>query len=231
MPVFWLNDDDYRFPNPALAERGGVLAAGGDLSTGRLLSAYRQGIFPWYGPEEPILWWCPDPRFVLFPEQLKVAKSMRPYFNQRKFGLSFDTCFAAVMEACAEHERPGQRGTWITDEMLDGYTALHQAGYAHSVEVWSEGELAGGLYGVAIGQVFFGESMFARQSNASKFGFISLVRELRQRGFALIDCQQATPHLKSLGAESISRRTFLRQVKTLAVQPSHHGSWADWLPA
>lgn len=231
MPVFWLNDDDYRFPNPALAERGGVLAAGGDLSTGRLLSAYRQGIFPWYGPEEPILWWCPDPRFVLFPEKLKVAKSMRPYFNQRKFGLSFDTCFTAVMEACAQQERPGQRGTWITDEMLDGYTALHQAGYAHSVEVWSEGELAGGLYGVAIGQVFFGESMFARQSNASKFGFISLVRELRQRGFALIDCQQATPHLKSLGAESIPRRTFLRQVKTLAAQPGHHGYWADWLPA
>lgn len=211
MPVFWLDEKELLFPHPSLADPTGVLAIGGDLSPERLLLAYQNGIFPWYNPGEEIMWWSPDPRFVLFPEELKVSRSMRPYFNQQKFTVSFDQCFAKVMKACqvVDRRRQGQFGTWITSDMLTAYSHLHELGYAHSVEVWKGEELAGGLYGIALGKVFFGESMFARENNASKFGFISLVQRLTREGYWLIDCQQRTKHLASLGARSISRTKFL----------------------
>jgi leucyl/phenylalanyl-tRNA--protein transferase len=225
MPVFWLDPEHIAFPDPAYANPDGLLAAGGDLSEERLLLAYRSGIFPWYAPGDPILWWCPDPRCVLFPKDLKVSKSMRPYFNQRKFEVTYDRRFSEVMQACAQQPRNGQAGTWITREMVEGYTRLHEAGYAHSVEVWKDNELVGGLYGIAIGKVFFGESMFARASNASKFGFISLVRRLEAQGFTLIDCQQETSHLLSLGATTISRPEFLQTLYTNDAQPDNAGKW------
>lgn len=211
MPIYLLPEDELVFPDPALANPDGILAVGGDLSPERLLLAYRYGIFPWYNPGEPILWWSPDPRMVLFPSELKVSRSMRPYFNQKKFTCTIDRDFEAVMRACQQNKRPGQRGgTWITDEMVEAYCRLHDLGYAHSVEVWQQDELVGGLYGLALGRVFFGESMFTKISNASKFGFIYLVRLLEKWGFQLVDCQQETRHLRSLGARNISRETFLK---------------------
>ena len=224
-PIYWLRDDSLAFPDPAYASPEGLLAAGGDLSIQRLVYAYSQGIFPWYSQGDPILWWCPDPRFVLFPADLKVSKSMRPYFNQNKFRVTFDREFPAVMRACAAVPRAGQHGTWITREMLAAYAELHRAGIAHSVEVWRDDELVGGLYGLALGRVFFGESMFARVSNASKFGFISLVRRLRDRDFQLIDCQQETSHLASLGARAIPRTEFLERLEEWAQPPYRPGSW------
>ncbi|WP_421946353.1 leucyl/phenylalanyl-tRNA--protein transferase [Phaeodactylibacter xiamenensis] len=225
MPVFWLDPEHIIFPDPIHSTPDGLLAAGGDLSKERLLLAYRNGIFPWYAPGDPILWWCPDPRCVLFPEDLKVSKSMRPYFNQRKFEVTYDRCFTEVMLACAQQPRNGQAGTWITREMMKGYTRLHEAGFAHSVEVWKEKELVGGLYGIAIGKVFFGESMFARASNASKFGFISLVHRLEAQGFTLIDCQQETGHLLSLGATTIPRPEFLQALRANDAHPDGEGKW------
>ena len=224
-PIYWLRDDSLAFPDPAYASPEGLLAAGGDLSIQRLVYAYSQGIFPWYSQGDPILWWCPDPRFVLFPADLKVSKSMRPYFNQNKFRVTFDREFPAVMRACAAVPRAGQHGTWITREMLAAYAELHRAGIAHSVEVWEDDELVGGLYGLALGRVFFGESMFARVSNASKFGFISLVRRLRDRDFQLIDCQQETSHLASLGARAIPRTEFLERLEEWAQPPYAPGRW------
>ncbi|HMQ50426.1 MAG TPA: leucyl/phenylalanyl-tRNA--protein transferase [Saprospiraceae bacterium] len=228
MPVFLLSDTKIIFPDPALAHPDGVLAVGGDLSPHRLKLAYRKGIFPWFNEGEPLLWWSPDPRFVLFPSELKVAKSMRPYFNQKKFSVTYDRSFEAVMFACAE-DRKAQTGTWITHEMIDAYTRLHVLGYAHSVEVWQEAQLVGGLYGIAMGKVFFGESMFARQSNASKFGFITLVQELQNRGFTLIDCQQETRHLASLGARPIPRVQFLDLLRKNESIPDGEGYWKEWV--
>lgn len=226
-PIYWLRDDSLAFPDPAYASPEGLLAAGGDLSIQRLVYAYRQGIFPWYSQGDPILWWCPDPRFVLFPADLKVSKSMRPYFNQNKFRVTFDRAFTTVMQACAAVPRAGQHGTWITREMLAAYAELHRAGIAHSVEVWQDDELVGGLYGLALGRVFFGESMFTRVSNASKFGFISLVRRLRDRDFQLIDCQQETRHLASLGARAIPRAEFLDRLGEWAQPPYAPGKWGE----
>lgn len=208
-PVFQLHDKFIAFPHPALASPEGLLAIEGDLSPERLELAYLYGIFPWFNPGDPIYWWSPDPRMVLYPQDLKVHKSMRPYFNQNKFQVSFDKKFSSVIKGCKETGKRSERGTWITDEMEEAYAALHEKGLAHSVEVWEGGTLVGGLYGLALGKVFFGESMFAKKSNASKFGFISLVRKLEQMGFWLIDCQQETPHLKSLGAKPILRSEFL----------------------
>lgn len=218
MPIYLLPDDELVFPSPHLASEEGILAVGGDLSPERLLLAYRQGIFPWYNPGEPILWWSPDPRFVLYPSELRIAKSMRPYFNQQKFKVTYNQAFPEVMRACqvriAEKKRRQRAiGSWITPEMVQAYTQLHEMGYAHSVEVWEEEQLVGGLYGLALGKVFFGESMFTRVSNASKFGFISLVQKLESQGFVLIDCQQETRHLASLGARSISRQRFVEELK------------------
>lgn len=225
MPVYWLNDDPTAFPDPEGANEMGMVALGGDLSAERLLNAYHLGMFPWFSEGEPIMWWSPDPRFVLFPTNLKVAKSMRPYFNQRKFTATYDHNFRAVITACQKAYRPGQHGTWITEEMLEAYCQLHELGFAHSVEVWKGKELVGGLYGLALGRIFFGESMFARVSNASKFGFISLVRRLHERSYTLIDCQQETRHLASLGAQSIPRSTFLQYLAENDLKKTEKGKW------
>ena len=207
VPVFFLVGDD--FPDPRLANEDGILAVGGDLSPQRLLLAYRKGLFPWYNEGEPILWWCPDPRLTVVPSQVKMSKSMRAYFNRQKFTVTYDTAFEEVIRGCQTNDRKGQTGTWISEEIIHAYRTLHDLGYAHSVEVWEGANLVGGLYGLAIGKVFFGESMFARVSNASKFGFITLARRLEREGCWLVDCQQETPHLASLGAVAIDRNQFL----------------------
>lgn len=208
--MYWLSKDQITFPHPDLANEDGILAVGGDLSAERLIEAYKKGIFPWFNPEDPIIWWSPNPRFVLFPEEIKVSKSMRPYFNQKKFTVTCDTVFEQVITSCSKQDRSGQLGgTWITDNMLEAYINLHHLGHAHSVEVWDKDELVGGLYGISQGKIFFGESMFSKVSNASKFGFISLVKKLTEQGYNLIDCQQETKHLASLGARSIPRKQFL----------------------
>ena len=210
MPIFRLDPNDFNFPDPSLSRADGLLAIGGDLRPERLMKAYESGIFPWYNPGEPILWWSLDPRFVLFPEELKVSKSMRPYFNQKKFKVTLNHCFREVMVNCQRVQRPGQyEGSWISEEMVDAYSRLNELGAAHSVEVWEEEELVGGLYGISLGRVFFGESMFSKVSNASKFGFITLVRLLEEGGFQMIDCQQETSHLGTLGARLIPRNSFM----------------------
>ena len=230
MPIFWLNDDDISFPNPELANPDGILAVGGDLTPERLLLAYRIGLFPWFNPEDPILWWSPDPRFILYPKNLKIAKSMRSYFNQKKFQITFDQAFETVMKSCQQAYRKGQSGgTWITEDMLKAYCTLHEKGFAHSVEVWKGEELVGGLYGISLGRIFYGESMFSNVSNASKFGFISLVKKLEERNFTLIDCQQRTPHLESLGGEFVDRKVFLKYMELNQKETTLKGSWSDWV--
>lgn len=230
MPVFWLDDESMDFPAPELATPEGIIAVGGDLSAERLMTAYSEGIFPWFNEGDPILWWSPDPRFVLFPEELVVSRSMRPYFNQKKFQVSFDRDFEGVMRNCQKSNRNGQSGdTWITEDMIQAYVQIHQLGYAHSVEVWQGDELVGGLYGISLGKIFFGESMFAKVSNASKYGFISLVQNLREKGFVLIDCQQQTHHLGSLGARAINRKSFLQYLEENKKQDTLTGSWTQLL--
>lgn len=227
MPVFWLNDTDLSFPHPNLAEPGGgLLAVGGDLSPERLVLAYSNGIFPWFEEGGYFYWYAPDPRCVLFPAELIVHKSMRSIFNLHKFRYTLDTCFERVIQACAGASRPGQNGTWISDAFVDGYIGLHHAGLAHSVEVWQDDELVGGLYGVSLGKIFFGESMFAQVSNASKAGFIRLVQALQQAGFKLIDCQQDTEHLMRLGARNISRELFLEHLEQNGYARTLAGRWA-----
>lgn len=212
---FWLDPHDLSAPFPpvelALDEPDGLLAIGGDLSVERLQMAYRHGIFPWFSEDQPILWWSPNPRMVLFPERLKVSRSLGKSLRRRPFRVTLDQAFTRVVEACSGPRR-GESGTWITAEMKQAYARLHQAGLAHSVECWEDGELGeqlvGGLYGVAMGRVFFGESMFSRRTDASKIGFVYLVRQLQRWGYALIDCQVYTEHLESLGAELIPREAF-----------------------
>lgn len=228
MPIFSIGEEIF-FPPPYLANPDGILAVGGDLQAERLLLAYETGIFPWFSPDEPIIWWSPDPRFVLYPENLKVSKSMRPYLNGSKFRISYDQAFREVMSQCQQIARPGQNGTWITEEMLDAYCSLHQQGFAHSVEVWEGEKLVGGLYGISLGSCFFGESMFSRSSNASKTGFITLVRALQDRGFELIDCQVHTPHLESLGAQHIPRELFLEQLRKGLEGETLLGDWSERL--
>ena len=223
MPVFRLNRQP-AFPPVEMSEENGLLAVGGDLSPERLVLAYRQGIFPWYAEGEPILWWSPDPRFVLYPEKLKVARSMRQTLKKNRFAVTYDRDFQAVMAGCRERRAKGD-GTWITDEMFAAYGRLHEAGLAHSVEVWSGDDLAGGLYGVSLGKCFFGESMFTRVSNASKAGFIALTRTLQRLRFVLIDCQVYTDHLLSLGAEMIPRTRFLDILKEAAQGQTLQGNW------
>ncbi len=221
----WLGPKD-PFPplEQALDEPNGLLAAGGGLSTARLLEAYRQGIFPWYGEGEPILWWSPDPRMVLVPGELKVPRSVGKMLRKSHFEVRADTAFRDVMVACAAPRR-GQRGTWITGEMVEAYTRLHQLGHAHSVETWIGGELAGGLYGVALGRAFFGESMFSRATDASKIALVHLVRQLQRWEFGIIDCQMATPLLASFGAREIPRREFSNRLKELVNYPRPVGLW------
>ncbi|MCC7503653.1 MAG: leucyl/phenylalanyl-tRNA--protein transferase [Saprospiraceae bacterium] len=226
MPVFWLNDHELSFPHPTLAEPGGLLAVGGDLSPERLILAYRNGIFPWFEDEGSFFWYSPDPRFVLFPAGLKIHKSMRSIFNRGKFRYTLDTCFERVIRDCAAASRSGQDGSWISEAFIEGYTELHRRGLAHSVEVWQGDELAGGLYGLSLGRIFFGESMFARETNASKAGFITLSQALQRSGFWLIDCQQETAHLASLGARGISRELFLEYLNRNAYERTLIGKWA-----
>ena len=221
-----LQRDSLSFPplERALREPNGLLAVGGDLSAERLIQAYRHGCFPWYQAGQPILWWSPNPRTVLPPQELHVSRSLRKTLRQGRFQVTFDHDFSAVIQACAG-PRDYADGTWITPEMQAAYRELHRRGIAHSVEVWQNDNLVGGLYGLAIGQLFFGESMFSHVDNASKVGFTTLVRRLKQWGFVLIDCQMPTQHLQSLGARSISRSEFADYLKRYLDQPST----ADWI--
>lgn len=223
--IAWLRGDA-PFPqvSKALKSPNGLLCAGGDLSVGRLVDAYSHGIFPWFSEGDPILWWSPDPRMVLFPDELKVTRSLRKSLAHGRYETRVDTSFRAVIEACAA-PRGGQAGTWIVPEMVEAYTRLHEHGFAHSVESWRDGELVGGLYGVALGKVFFGESMFARAPDASKVALVRLVARLRERGFRLIDCQQATSHLASLGAREIPRAAFAHQVQDSIQYPPTGSRW------
>ncbi|XLS28813.1 leucyl/phenylalanyl-tRNA--protein transferase [Flavobacteriaceae bacterium M23B6Z8] len=210
--MFYLTDK-LEFPPAQSASPEGIVAVGGDLSPERLKLAYQNGIFPWFEEEDILIWWSPDPRMVLFPEKLKVSSSMRKILNKRAFTVTYNKSFSEVIQNCAEVKRPGQAGTWITSGMIDGYIALHEMGLARSVEVWQEDVLVGGLYGVDLGHVFCGESMFSKVSNASKVAFISLVQDLAQKDCELIDCQVYTEHLESLGAEEIPRHEFLKILK------------------
>lgn len=207
--------NDLVFPPVEQAEADGLLAVGGDLSSERLLLAYRNGIFPWYNEDEPICWWCPDPRFVLFPDELKISKSMRPVLNGNKFRFTINKAFVQVMQHCRKTDRKGQDGTWISPAIVEAYTDLHLMGHAHSAEAWMDGQLVGGLYGIRMGNVFFGESMFSSVSNASKFAFARYINFLQQQKVQLIDCQVYTPHLESLGARLIPREDFIGQLKQL----------------
>lgn len=213
MSLFIL-DKDIHFPPVQLAEPDGLLAIGGDLSPARLLEAYRHGIFPWYEGDH-ILWWCPDPRFVLFPDELKVARSIRPLLNRKEFAFTTNKAFKEVIHYCKSSPRPGQDGTWITDDVENAYIRLHELGYAHSAEVWKDGQLAGGLYGIRLGKVFFGESMFSRISNASRYAFITYISQLKKEGVTLIDCQVYTEYLKSLGARMIPGKEFDQLLQNL----------------
>ena len=211
MPLHIL-DKNIWFPSVEEAMEDGLLAMGGDLSVERLLHAYRNGIFPWYEGDMP-LWWCPDPRFILLPNKLFISKSMQQVMRKKQFHFTIDKSFADVIHNCKKVLRPGQQGTWITDEVEIAYNKLHALGHAHSAEAWLDGKLVGGLYGIKMGKIFFGESMYSHVSNASKFAFIQFVKKLKKEGVVLIDCQVYTSHLESLGAEMIDRNLFLKIVK------------------
>jgi leucyl/phenylalanyl-tRNA--protein transferase len=217
-------DDPFPPVDFALRDPNGLLAAGADLSPQRLLDAYAQGIFPWFGEDDPLLWWSPDPRMVLYVDELRVTRSLRRTIRSGRMHVTADTAFAEVMAGCAE-PRLGQEGTWITPEMTAAYSRLFDLGYAHSVEVWEGDRLVGGLYGVALGRMFFGESMFSRQRDASKVAIAQLVRHLAQWGLPLIDCQMSTSHLASLGAREVPRAEFLRQVRQLVDKPAVASPW------
>lgn len=225
--MYWLNTE-LVFPDPRYAPEEGLLAAGGDLSPQRLLMAYQYGIFPWYNEGEPILWWSPDPRFVLYPSAIKVSKSMRRILCKGTFEVRFDTAFDLVLQNCAAIKREGQNGTWLIPEMQMAYQKLHDYGYAHSVETWQNGELVGGLYGLSLGRCFFGESMFTKVSNASKVALITLAQQLDKRGFELIDCQAETKHLASMGADFIPRTSFLDFLTKNRAYSTHQATWTDW---
>jgi leucyl/phenylalanyl-tRNA---protein transferase len=224
MPVFRLSDA-LVFPDPTLADDGGLLAVGGDLRPERLLLAYRSGIFPWYSEGRPILWWCPAPRYVLLPEQLHVGRSVRKAIRRAPYRISFDEAFEQVIARCAKAPRPGQDGTWITRDMREAYLELHRLGIAHSVEAWDGDTLVGGLYGIAIGHAYFGESMFADAPDASKIAFVLLVEQLRRWGFTLVDCQVHTEHLERFGASMIELDEFLARVHAAVDAASHAPPW------
>jgi leucyl/phenylalanyl-tRNA--protein transferase len=225
MPIFALNEQII-FPPVNLAERSGILAVGGDLSPERLIEAYRRGIFPWYSEGDPIIWWSPDPRFVLFPAETYISKTMRQVLRRNVFEVSFDRDFRAVMQGC-QGPRKREKGTWITEEMMEAYIRLHESGIAHSIETWQNGELMGGLYGISLGRCFFGESMFTRVSNASKAAFITLSMRLRELGFVIIDCQVYTSHLESLGARHITRDEYIAILEEGLMYETIQGSWGD----
>jgi leucyl/phenylalanyl-tRNA--protein transferase len=224
MAVFRLTND-LVFPPPELAEEDGLLAVGGDLGIERLLLAYTMGIFPWYSGTSPILWWSPDPRLVLFPGELKVSRSLGQTIKRGLYRVTFDTAFERVITCCAESSRKHETGTWITKRMIDAYCRLHGAGHAHSVESWHGDELAGGLYGVALGGIFFGESMFSKRSDASKVAFVKLVEKLVKWNFTVIDCQVTTGHLISLGAREIPRSDFMKTLRGVLNILTPRGPW------
>ena len=224
MPIFRLVDDMV-FPPPDYADPSGLIAVGGDLSSERLLEAYRVGIFPWYSEDQPILWWSPDPRFVLELDQFKISRSLSKTLRRRVFHVSFDRVFDDVIAACAAVPREGQSGTWITPEMQEAYIKLHGLGFAHSVEAWFGGQLVGGLYGVSLGKAFFGESMFHRKPDASKVALAILVEKLKKWGFHFIDSQMATEHMNRLGAAEIPRRIFLKRLQSALRHSTKRGKW------
>jgi leucyl/phenylalanyl-tRNA---protein transferase len=224
MPIFRLVDD-LVFPPPDYADPSGLIAVGGDLSSERLLEAYRVGIFPWYSEDQPILWWSPDPRFVLDLDQFKISRSLAKTLRRRIFHVTFDRVFEDVIEACASVTREDQSGTWITPEMKKAYINLHGLGYAHSVEAWFDGKLAGGLYGVSLGKAFFGESMFHLKTDASKVALATLVEKLKSWGFHFVDSQMTTYHMYSLGAREIPRRIFVKKLQSALRHATKRGKW------
>lgn len=230
MPIFELTGE-LAFPPPQFAEEDGLLAVGGDLRPERLLAAYRAGIFPWYSDGQPILWWSPDPRLVLFPGEFHRSRRLRRTSKRGHFEVRFDTAFPAVIAACARAPRSYGEGTWITRAMRDAYTRLHDLGYAHSVECWHEGALAGGLYGISLGSCFFGESMFTRVTGASKVALSALVELCGAWEFEFIDCQVTNEHLLSLGAREIPRADFLERLRRNLERPTRQGCWRDAAPA
>ncbi len=229
MKSILLIQDDLPFPPVELAFTypNGLLAAGGDLSPERLLDAYRHGIFPWFNENDPILWWSPNPRMVLFPNEFKISHSLRKILYKGVYDIRFDSAFEQVVRNCAA-PRKGQAGTWILEDIIDAYCELHRLGYAHSVETWIDGELAGGLYGIALGKMFYGESMFSRRANASKIAIAHLARQLEYWNYGMIDCQMNTPHLASLGAREIPREEFIHRLQKLINYPKVQTS-GEWL--
>ena len=225
MTVFLLTDK-IAFPPPHLASKEGLLAVGGDLSRKRLLLAYRMGIFPWFSDDEPILWWSPDPRLVLYPHEIKISKTLSKIIRKEVFKVTMDTAFAQVIDQCAQIRLENNQGTWIVKDMIDAYCNLHESGFAHSVEAWYQGELVGGLYGVFLGRCFFGESMFTRISNASNVALVKLVEYLKALSFDMIDCQLTTQHLLRFGAREIPRVTFLKQLEESLKASTKKGKWS-----
>ena len=225
MPVYQLIPDIPLFPPTEEAEDDGLLAVGGDLTKERLLAAYSKGIFPWYEAGQPILWWSPDPRLVLIPAELKISRSLRKVLRKQQFEIRFDSAFQQVIKACAEVRTEQGEGTWIIPEMQQAYTELYQEGFAHSVESWQDGKLVGGLYGISLGQCFFGESMFSTKSDSSKVALVALADFSKNVGIKMIDCQMTTAHLLSLGAREIKREVFLKNLKECLRKPTLKGSW------
>ncbi len=225
MPVFYLTEK-ILFPPVHYAEPSGIIAVGGDLSPERLLEAYSSGIFPWFSDDSPIIWWSPDPRFVIYPAEIKISRSMRQVLERKFFRITFDRAFREVVTGCSR-PRKYEQETWITEDMIEAYVKLHEIGYAHSVEAWHGDELAGGLYGVSLGGAFFGESMFAKETNASKAAFITLAVNLKRLGFDIIDCQVYTEHLESLGAFEMPRGEFISIINNSMVRDSIRGNWGE----
>lgn len=227
----WLEEyERFSFPDPRLAERGGIVGVGGNLSPGMLISAYRQGIFPWYADGEPILWWSPDPRFVVFPDSLHIPKSLRKVLRRQRFSYTIDRRFNDVVRSCASVERPHEDGTWITGEMMKAYRRMHEIGFAHSFEAWYDGDLVGGLYGLSFGRAFFGESMFSLHPDASKGAFVLMCRLLFAHGFHFVDAQVYTQHLERLGAIEIPRTEFLDLLSSALKSADSRGPWSSWEP-
>lgn len=224
MPIYQLPNEPL-FPHPSEAEADGLLAIGGDLSEKRLIAAYASGIFPWYSDDDPILWWSPDPRLVLYPDRFKLSKSLKQKINRQTFDIRVDFAFEEVVENCAKAKRKAQDGTWITDEMKEAYVKLFNHGLAHSVETWEGNKLVGGLYGISLGAAFFGESMFHKRTDASKVAFYYLAEMCKKWNFAFIDCQVTNPHLVSLGAEEIMRDEFLDTLADAIEEPTKQGKW------
>lgn len=226
MPIFQL-DEQIVFPPPELAEPNGLLAVGGDLTPERLIAAYRRGIFPWFSENDPILWWFTSPRLILYPDELRIPKRLNREIKKGSFSVTFDCAFPRVIQACADVRRQNDEQTWITDEMISSYIKLHKRGYAHSVECWQNDKLAGGLYGVALDRIFFGESMFTKITNSSKICFVNLVQRLQLHNFRLIDCQMTTGHLLQFGAREISGRTFQQELQNSINNLSADGAWCN----